>query len=116
MQDEKWFGIVEQISKNCSIESRDTEDVVVTEADGHREIIGTLEKIIFTSPMGKMMLTRKTTPVIVRREEHYHKRGGASVTKFIYSPDEKVQKVSFFRWDDKMDNWEEISIRSAFSV
>ena len=115
MNDERWFDLIEQIKIKFEIISDETEDVKTYELDGSEMIVGTLQKIVFENDMGKMMVTRKTSPLVVGREEKYHKKPGVANTKLLYSDTEKVYHLAAYKWSNDMNDWEEISLKGTFT-
>lgn len=116
MNNDKWLYLVDQIKDKFGIVSRETEDVTAVEKDGTEKKIGTIEKIIFENELGKMMITRKTTPLVVGREERYHKKRGTAATSLIYSPTESVYHIAVYKWNASKGIWEEITLRGTFTV
>jgi hypothetical protein len=115
MTDEKWLELVEQVKEKFKVEDEETEPVTVTQSDGSEMEIGIIESIIFRNPMGLMKLSRKTTPLVEGRDEQYHKRTGVAVTKFIYSQTEKVHSIDAYLWNERMENWDKINVKGAFT-
>ena len=115
MNDEKWADLLVQIKNMFGIISQETEDVTKIENDGSEKIIGSLEKVVFENDLGKMMVTRKSSPLVVGRNENYHRKGIAA-TSFIYSPTEKSHHLAAYKWNESSQDWEEISLKATFSL
>ncbi len=116
MTDEKWMDLLETIKDKFKIESEEFEPVVVEQNDGEETEIGKIHHVIFTSPMGKIKLSRKTTPLVEGRQEQYHKRSGVAMTKFIYSETEKVHSLEAFMRNTRTDRWEKIDTKGTFTI
>lgn len=101
MNDEKWIDLIERIENKLEIEERGEE-----EGPGHAKI----ETVIFSGPMGRMMLERTSRPLVLERKTRYTKRAGTvAQDDYVYSETEKTHRVLLFRWTG--EDWEEIEFR-----
>lgn len=101
MNDEKWVDLIERIENKLDIEERNEE-----EGPGNARI----ETVIFSGPMGRMLLERTSRPLVLDRKTHYTKRAGTvAKEEFIYSETEKSHRVTLYRWTG--EDWEEIEFR-----
>lgn len=65
--------------------------------------------IEFEGPQGKMRLEYVVRPAVIDKKTTYSKTGGrAGQIDYIYSEDEFVQKMQAFKWNDELQEWEEI--------
>lgn len=105
MTNEKWQNILGNIKDNFKYENEFKERL---DEEGGIDI----ESIEFQSPMGRIRLEHITKPVVLDRKTTYSKRiGSETKIDYIYSPDEKVQKLIAYRWDEGQDNWAEIDAK-----
>ena len=116
MQDDKWYDLIEDIKQKFEILSQEEEPIYAEQNDGTDLEIGKKEIITLKNPMGKMQIIRTTTPLVIGRDEKYHKHSGVGVTKLIYSPTEKVHKIEAFVWDTMKEEWKKIDTKGTFSV
>ncbi len=116
MNDEKWLDLIDQVKRKFKLELQETEDVFTTDFDGNQSKIGILEKIVFTNELGKLMVTRKTTSLVIGRDEKYHKKRGTAVTTLTYSPTEKVHRLNLYKWNNEKNDWDEIELKGMFSI
>jgi hypothetical protein len=71
--------------------------------------------IIFNGPLGKMRLEYIEKPVVLDRKTTYSRRiGSETVVDYIYSPVEKTQKMTVYKWDDVQEDWQEMDAGTIF--
>lgn len=106
MQPEKWQEIVGKIKDNFAVEDTGREQ---QPDQGGTDI----EYIVFNGPLGRLKLKFISRPVILDKKTKYSKRIGATtVIDYIYSPDEKSHKLKVYKWDEALDDWQEIEAKN----
>ena len=86
------------------------------EEDGHERYEDEggedVEYIIFKGPLGRMKLEFITRPVVLDRKTKYSNRLGAStVVDYVYSPDEKTHKLKAYKFDEALNDWQEMEAK-----
>lgn len=111
MTDEKWQDTIATIKEKFGIIEQSKEEI--TEEGG-----GTVEKIVFNGPLGKMMLERIVRPLIIGKKTTGSKRIGSwTRVDYIFSDTEKVHKLKVYKWNSNQNVWEEIKIeRDVFKL
>lgn len=105
MLPEKWQEIIGKIKDNFKVLDSGQERF---EDEGGREI----EYIVFDGALGRMKLEFISKPVILDKKTKYSKRIGAStVVDYVYSPDEKSHKLKVYKWDQALNDWQEIDAK-----
>lgn len=113
MNDSQWENLIYKIEERFGINERYTEDVVINESSSGQKIMGKLETIEFSSPLGKMKLARTTRPRVLDKKTAYSRRiGGRVAVDYVYSDDQTVSRVKAYKQDEQ-GQWQEIDI-SAF--
>ncbi len=101
MLDEKWLDIISRVEEKFDILEHEKEDLM--------EIPGTIEYIIFVSPLGKVKLERTVKPLVLDKKTNYSNRIGGNVSvEYVYSDTETVDKFKAYKWDDNEDDWTDI--------
>ena len=114
MQDEKWEQLKEEIKRKFEVEEEGKEDLT---REVENELIkqGTVEFIVFMSPLGKIKLARESKPVVLDKKFIYsHRAGAAARTEYEFSDTELTHKLKVYKWSDDDDEWREIDAE-AFS-
>jgi hypothetical protein len=102
MSPEKWQNILGNIKDNFSYENESIEHL---EEEGGIDI----HSIEFQGPLGKMRLEYITKPVVLDKRTIYSRRiGSETKVDYVYSKDEKTNKLMAYRWDESQNNWVEI--------
>lgn len=99
MQLERWQNLIGEIKDKFSIEEEGKERL---EEEGGIDI----EYIVFKGPLGLMRLEYVTRPVILDKKTKFSNRLGAeTIIEYVYSKDEKTQKLDIYKWDEGADEW-----------
>ncbi len=70
---------------------------------------GTYEELIFDGPLGEMRLEYVTRPVVLDKKTIGSKRiGGNTTVEYIYSDTEVSQQFHAYKWNEELDDWEEV--------
>jgi hypothetical protein len=105
MNDQRWEEVLRRLDKIFG-------DLEFDEAEDE-ETHAVTESVAWTSPQGKMKLTRTTRPLVVDKKLHYSNRaGGGSHVEYVYSKTETTSRIRLFRWSDPLSDWEEIDASS----
>lgn len=71
----------------------------------------TIETVIFDGATGRMKLERSVRPLVIDKKASYSKRIGSDVSvEYVYSEDEFVDTVKFYRWDRLARDWRQVDI------
>ncbi len=106
MTKEKWQEIVGKVKDSFELEDEGGEHL---EDEGGVDI----EYIIFTGPLGRMRLEFITKPVILDKKTTYSRRiGSETAVDYIYSETEKSEKLNAYKWNDTINDWQEIEAGS----
>ncbi|MDD5039929.1 MAG: hypothetical protein PHY34_02155 [Patescibacteria group bacterium] len=109
MNDEKWQDIIAKAKDDCQVLEHVTEEL----PDGP----GTIERIIFNGPMGKVRLERTTKPLVLDKKAIGSKRIGSSAhVEYVYSDTESVHTFKAYRWDEPTGTWVELNARTMFAL
>jgi hypothetical protein len=111
MTDEKWLDTISTIRDKFGIVEQSKEELA--EEGG-----GTVERVIFNSPLGKIKLERTVRPLVVGKKTTGSKRIGSTTrVDYVFSDTEKIHKLNFYKWNDKLNDWEEMKIeQDAFKL
>jgi len=114
MQDDKWEQLKEELKRKFTVEDEGTEDLIVETEQGPRKQ-GTLEFLVFESPVGKVKLVRESKPVVLDKKFIYsHRAGQAARTEYELSETEFSHKLRAYKWSEADDDWKEMDA-SAFA-
>lgn len=103
MKPEKWENLIGDIKDKFEIEEHDKKHL---DEQGGTDI----EFIIFKSPLGRMKLEFITKPVVLDKKTNYSQRIGSQVdVEYIYSEDEKTNRLVAYKWDEIQNEWVEIN-------
>jgi len=106
MHPEKWQTTIGNIKDNFEVEEHDNYHL---DEEGGKDI----EYIIFRGPLGRMKLEYVTKPVILDKKTTYSRRiGSETAVEYVYSEDEKTNKLVAYRWDEARDEWEEMDAKN----
>lgn len=102
---EKWQDILGKIKDNFSVE--DSGQSHLDEAGGID-----IDYIVFQGPLGRIKLEYITKPVVLDKKTIYSQRiGSETKVDYIYSNDEKSSKLKVSKWDEAIDDWQEIDAK-----
>ncbi len=77
---------------------------------------GEMQTVVFKTDHGRFKLERIVRPRVLDKKTSYTHRGGGDIkVDFVYSPDETVDKLAAYRWDEGKNDWAEIS-SDSFSL
>lgn len=102
MREDKWLDTKAMVK---------TKFTVLKEGKGPIEDIphSSREFLEFEGPQGMMRLEYIVRPAVIDKKTTYSKTGGrAGQVDYIYSEDEFVHKMQAFKWNDDLQEWEEI--------
>ncbi len=101
MTNEKWQELVGRIRDQFQVISHD---------NGPRpEGEGTVESIVFQSQLGKVKLERTVYHKVLGERAMGSKRIGGDVqVQKVLSPDEIIDFLTGYRWNDNTEAWDEI--------
>lgn len=87
-----------------------SEEEIEIGRDSHNNPVkGKVERIEFIGPLGQMKLERTTKPKVLDKKTLYSNRAGSDMrVDYIYSPDEVVQYMKAYKWDENDEEWTEI--------
>lgn len=101
MTDEKWQELKGQIKDSFEVLDERLEDLV--------DDPGSVETIEFVGPLGRMRLVRISRPLVISERAIGARRIGSHKTvQREYSPDEKVQTLKAYKFDEASAEWIEI--------
>ncbi|MBU0613606.1 hypothetical protein KKB10_06410 [Patescibacteria group bacterium] len=101
MNQDKWDSLVVYAKEEFDVEEHKTEEIM----DG----MGSIERIVFNGPLGKIMLEREKKPLVTGRKVIASKRIGSDVSEELeYSDSESVDTLFAYKWNENMDDWEEM--------
>ncbi len=103
MHQTKWDGLLDKIEKLFGFIEHTFEE--------YPERRKSVETVVFDGASGRMMLERTVKALFLERKAAYSKRVG-SETEFenIYSENEVVDVVRYYKWDKLAWEWKEIDI------
>ncbi|MEK7203177.1 MAG: hypothetical protein AAB653_02565 [Patescibacteria group bacterium] len=105
MTQEKWQDIINKIKDDFSVE-----DFGKSHSDEEGGV--DVEYIIFQGPLGRIKLEYISKPVVLDKKTIYSSRiGSETKVNYIYSEDEKSFRLKVFKWDDAINDWQEIDAR-----
>ena len=106
MQPEKWKTVVGNIKDKFEVEEYDSYH---DEEEGGKDV----EYIIFNGPLGRMRLEYVSKPLVLDRKTSYTNRiGSETKINYVYSEDEKSQRMTAFKWDDDTEEWIEMEAKN----
>ena len=104
MNDSKWAEVLDKVESQFEIEDQGVESLA--EVPG-----GTMEFVVFNSPMGRMRLARETRPRVEQTKAiGGSKYGAGSMIEKVYSDTEVVHR--FLAWKEVDGEWEAIDAES----
>lgn len=105
MNDQRWEEVLRRLDKQFGdLEFDEVED---------EETQTVVESVTWTSPQGRMKLTRTTRPLVVDKKTHYSSRiGGGTHVEYVYSKTETTNRVRLYRWIEPANDWEEVDASS----
>lgn len=103
MHQKKWDELLDKIEKLFGFIDHEIEDIP------ERQL--TIETAIFDGASGRMKLERTVKPLLLEKKVTYSKRIGAETeVEYIYSEDETVDIVKFYKWDKLRHEWKQIEM------
>lgn len=106
MRPEKWENLIGDIKDKFEVEEHDKKHL---DEQGGTDI----ESIIFKGPLGRMKLEFITKPVVLDKKTSYSQRIGSQVDiEYVYSEDEKTNRLVAYKWDEAQNEWIEIDADS----
>ena len=103
MQQMKWEELLDKIEKLFGFIEHTTEE--------YPERRRTVETVVFDGASGRMMLERTVKALFLERKATYSKRVGSPAEfENIYSEDEVVDVVRYYKWNKLAGEWKEIDI------
>ena len=106
MLPEKWKNLIDDIKDKFEVEEQNKEHL---DEQGGTDV----EFIIFKSPLGRMKLEYITKPVVLDKKTTYSQRIGSQTNvEYVYSPDEKTNRLIAYKWNEIQDDWVEINADS----
>jgi hypothetical protein len=103
MTKERWKDIVGQVKDNFEVDEEGQEELPEEEGVGLRHFV------LFTGPLGRMMLELIERPVILDKKTIYSNRiGSQTQVEYVYSEEEKTYKLYAYRWDEALGEWVEM--------
>jgi len=106
MDQQKWKATLGMIRENFEVED-----------EGHEhedaQVGIELDFVEFQGPMGRMRLEYVSKPVVVDKKTTYSRRiGSETAIDYVYSSDERVEKLMVYTWSDEQNDWVEIDADS----
>ena len=101
MHPDKWPEIKERILSNFEILEHDTFKNEERKED--------TEYLEFKGPMGIIRLEWVTRPKVLGKKTSYSNRiGGDVAVDYNYSEEEFTHTIHVYRWNEQLDDWQEI--------
>jgi hypothetical protein len=98
MTDQRWRELIERLEDEGKIVSRVTEDL-----EGK---LGTVERAVVTTPLGRLRLSRTSEPKRLADRAFYSKRGGSTVSvQASYDESESVHVFTVERFAGASGTW-----------
>ena len=108
MQLERWQNLVGEIKDKFDIQEEGREHL---DEEGGVDI----DYLVFKGPLGLIRLEYVTKPVILDKKTKFSNRLAAETKiEYIYSPEEKTQKLDIYKWDDSIEEWSLIDNNNIF--
>ncbi len=106
MNPEHWEDIIGKIKDKFNDAVHVKEDFVIEENNMGEKIMGEMERIEFTSPVGKIRLEKIKKPAILGKRLLYSNRIG-SETKVdrVYSNEDMVEHINIYRLNETENEW-----------
>ncbi len=103
MYQKKWDELLDKIEKLFGFVDH------VVEEFPERSM--TLETAIFDGASGRMKLERTVKPLLIEKKVSFsHRAGSESEVEYIYSDDETVDIVKFYKWDRLRHEWKQFEM------
>ena len=113
MNDDKWEDLIDSVELKFGKLDRKTKKTVETDEMGH-SLDTTEEWIEFVTELGRIKLCRTTKPMVIDKKYHYNRSStGTGHVEYIYSEEDKSQKVKVYRWDEMSHDWSEIPLNPS---
>jgi len=109
MNDDRWQQLISMVQQKFPPAQMSEEEIEIGQDKHNNPVKGKIERLEFTGPLGKMKLERTTKPRVLDKQTQYSNRAGSDVrVDYVYSPDEVVQFMNAYKWDDNDDDWVEM--------
>jgi hypothetical protein len=103
MYQKKWDDLLDKIEKLFGFIDHDIEEFP--------ERSMTVETAVFDGDSGRMKLERTVKPLLLEKKVSFSKRIGSDAeVEYIYSEDETVDIVKFYKWDRLRHTWKQIEM------
>jgi len=103
MHEKKWDALLDKIEKLFGFLDHEIEEIP------ERQM--TIETAVFDGASGRMKLERTVKPLLLEKKVTFSKRiGSESDVEYIYSEDETVDIVKFYKWDKLRHEWKQIEM------
>jgi len=103
MHEKKWDALLDKIEKLFGFLDHEIEEIP------ERQM--TIETAVFDGASGRMKLERTVKPLLLEKKVTFSKRiGSESDVEYIYSEDETVDIVKFYKWDRLRHEWKQIEM------
>lgn len=109
MNQEKWDNLIAYAKEEFDVEEHASEEIM----DGK----GSVERIVFTGPLGKIKLEREKKPLVIGRKVLASKRIGSDVSEELeFSDTETVDTIFAYKWNDNLYEWEEMNAEQFSNI
>jgi hypothetical protein len=109
MNQDKWDSLIVYAKEEFDVEEHEKEDIM--------EGKGSVERIVFNGPLGKIKLEREKKPLVTGRKVIASKRVGSDVSEELeYSDSESVDTLFAYKWNENMDDWEEMDAEKFANI
>lgn len=103
---DRWQEVIGNIKDNFEVLNSGTDSL---EDEGGVKV----EYIVFNTEQGKFRLEFVSKPVVLDKKTTYSKRiGSETKVDYVYSENEKVTRMSAYRFNVEANDWEEIDAKS----
>lgn len=114
MRAELWGDILDKLEDQYG--TLDVQNLSETrEDDTGQKLVSEIQRVEFETAMGKMRVELVTAPMILDKKTHYtHTAGASANVEFVLSETEKTQKIRAFKYNEDMEEWNEINTSGGF--
>ena len=111
MTDERWQEIIGHIKDKFEVLAHQTD------ALGDDDGSGSVERIEFNGPLGRMKLERTTRPRVMGKKTIGSRRiGSETAVEYVYSDSEVTHQFMAYRWSDADQDWSVMAKDSSTMV
>lgn len=111
MIDDKWFDLMDAIETKFKIIERSRDEITDKESG---KVRGDVQSLVFMGPQGKMKIERVSRFAILSEKVLYHRHAKGSQIERTYSDTEKTHRVNLYKWNERLDDWEELNLSEMF--